>query len=75
MNAMMINSSPIGAPIELAFGLPKAPQTKIHIRLTISPTSILLLLTTVSQGETSAKPALGSFVYALPDVSTLEMSI
>lgn len=75
MDATMTNSSPIGAPIELAFGLPKAPQTKIHMRLTISPTSILLLLTTVSQEETSAKPALGSFVYALPDVGTLELGI
>lgn len=59
----------MGAPIELAFPLPKAPQSKIHMRLIISPTSILLLLTTVHQGET-AKPALGSFVYALPDVRT-----
>ena len=67
----MTNNSPISAPIELAFGLPKAPQTKIHLRLTITPTSILLLLTTVYQGETSTKPALGSFVYALPDVSAL----
>ena len=60
----------IQAPVELAFPLPKAPQTKIHMRLTISPTSILLLLTTVNQGETSTKPALGSLVYALPDVRT-----
>ena len=75
MSATMTNNFPMGVPIELAFGLPKAPQTKIHMRLTISPTSILLLLTTVYQGETSAKPALGSFVYALPDVSTLDFGI
>jgi hypothetical protein len=55
--------------IELSFPLPNAPQTKIHLRLTVSATSILLLLTTVNGGEGSAKPALGSFVYALPDVS------
>ena len=56
-------------PIELSFPLPNAPQTKIHLRLTVSATSIQLLLTTVYGGEASAKPALGSFVYALPDVS------
>lgn len=71
----MGKESPISTPIELAFGLPKAPQTKIHMRLTVSPTSILLLLTTVYQGETSAKPALGSFVYALPDVIALNFGI
>lgn len=60
-----------GKPIELAIPLPNAPQTKIYIRLTISATSILLLLTTVFGGETATKPALGSFVYALPDVSVL----
>ncbi|OBT42168.1 hypothetical protein VE00_06813 [Pseudogymnoascus sp. WSF 3629] len=56
-----------GKPIELAIPLPNAPQTKIYIRLTISATSILLLLTTVFGGESAIKPALGSFVYALPD--------
>lgn len=58
-----------GKPIELAIPLPNAPQTKIYIRLTISATSILVLLTTVFGGENAIKPALGSFVYALPDVS------
>lgn len=58
-----------GKPIELAIPLPNAPQTKIYIRLTISATSILLLLTTVFGGENAIKPTLGSFVYALPDVS------
>lgn len=62
-----------GKPIELAIPLPNAPQTKIYIRLTISATSILLLLTTVFGGETATKPALGSFVYALPDVSILSL--
>lgn len=64
-----------GKPIELSFPLPHAPQTTIYIRLTISATSLLLLLTTVYGGEASTKPTLGSFVYALPDVSILLMRI
>src|SRR5690554_831990 len=59
----------LGMPIELGFPLPNAPQTKIFMRLTINTASILVLLTTIYGGETSTKPALGSFVYALPDVS------
>jgi hypothetical protein len=56
-------------PIELSFPLPKAPETRIHLQLTIQTTSILLFLTTVLNGDTSTAAPLGSFVYALPDVS------
>jgi hypothetical protein len=55
-------------PIQLSFPLPKAPETRIHVHLTIRTTSILLFLTTLN-GDTSAVAPLGSFVYALPDVS------
>jgi len=58
-----------GRPIELSFPLPKAPDTRIHLQLTIQKTSILLFLTTALNGETSSGAPLGSFVYALPDVS------
>ena len=56
-------------PIELSFPLPKAPDTKIHLQLVIQKTSILLLLTSATNGDTSSGVPLGSFVYALPDVS------
>ena len=56
-------------PIQLSFPLPKAPETRIHIHLTIQTTSMLLFLTTTLNGDTSAVAPLGSFVYALPDVS------
>jgi hypothetical protein len=56
-------------PIELSFPLPKAPETKIHVHLTINSTSILLFLTTVYGGGFPTEAPLGSFVYALPDVS------
>ncbi|KAH7360748.1 hypothetical protein BKA65DRAFT_547461 [Rhexocercosporidium sp. MPI-PUGE-AT-0058] len=55
-----------GQPTQLSFPLPKAPDTRIHIQLTIQATSILLFLTTAMNGDTSTVP-LGSFVYALPD--------
>jgi hypothetical protein len=57
-------------PIELSLPLPKAPETQIHIHLTINTTSLLLFLTTIYGGETGTGVPLGSFVYALPDVSS-----
>ncbi|KIN06149.1 hypothetical protein OIDMADRAFT_38502 [Oidiodendron maius Zn] len=54
-------------PIELSFPLPKAPDTRVHLRLTIQTTSILLFLTTTLNGDIASVPPLGSFVYALPD--------
>jgi hypothetical protein len=54
--------------IELSFPLPKAPDTNIRLRLTVQPTSILLFLTSASNGDIATAPPLGSFVYALPDV-------
>ena len=60
--------TPSSHPVQLSFPLPKAPETKIHLHLTIQSTSILLFLTTAINGDTSATAPLGSFVYALPDV-------
>jgi hypothetical protein len=60
---------PATRSIELSFPLPKAPETRIHLRMTIQATSILLFLTTALNGDASTAAPLGSFVYALPDVS------
>jgi hypothetical protein len=62
-------TDPSTRPIELSFPLPKAPETRIHLYLTIQATSLLLFLTTALNGDTSTAAPLGSFVYALPDVS------
>ncbi|KAE9379074.1 hypothetical protein N431DRAFT_327489 [Stipitochalara longipes BDJ] len=56
-----------GHPVELSFPLPKSPDTRVYLRLTIQATSILLFLTTAMNGDTSTATPLGSFVYALPD--------
>jgi hypothetical protein len=63
-------AEPSVRPIELSFPLPKAPETRIHLYLTIQTTSLLLFLTTAMNGDTSTAAPLGSFVYALPDVSS-----
>ncbi|TVY53173.1 hypothetical protein LCER1_G005334, partial [Lachnellula cervina] len=62
-SAMAQSSAP---PIEISFPLPKSPDTRIYLRLTIQSTSLLLFLTTALNGDQSAVP-LGSFVYAIPD--------
>lgn len=64
-------AEPSVKPIELSFPMPKAPETRIHIHLTIQPTSLLLFLATILNGNTSEAAPLGSFVYALPDVCYL----
>jgi hypothetical protein len=61
-------AEPSVKPIELSFPMPKAPETRIHMHLTIQTTSLLLFLTTALNGNTSEAVPLGSFVYALPDV-------
>lgn len=64
-------AEPSVKPIELSFPMPKAPETRIHLHLTIRTTSLLLFLTTALNGNTSEAAPLGSFVYALPDVRYL----
>lgn len=64
-------TEPSARAIELSFPMPKAPETRIHLKLTINTTSLLLFLTTAMNGDTSATAPLGSFVYALPDVRYL----
>lgn len=71
MSSDGVNMPPSNAPIELSFPLPKAPDTKIHIRLTVQTTTLLLFLTTAINNDTSTVPPLGSFVYALPDVGQI----
>lgn len=61
--------------IELSFPLPKAPEAKIHLHLTINATSIVVFLTTVYGGDIPTGASLGSFVYALPDVGRVNLYV
>lgn len=54
--------------LELSISLPRALDTRIHIRLCIKSKVILVSLTTAAHDDVGAAANMGSFVYALPDV-------
>jgi hypothetical protein len=54
-------------PIEIAFPLPNAPRTKVHLSVTKHLHAIIIFVST--GGEASTR--LGSFVYAIPNVSLI----
>ena len=62
--------APHTKPEEISFPLPKSLYTTAHIHLTFLETSVVAFLTTTTPGDSagSIRP-LGSFVYAMPDVS------
>lgn len=55
-------------PIELSISLPHSPGTRIHFHLTILATSLMLFLTNASIDSGQGGAAMGSLVYAMPDV-------
>ena len=64
---------PTVKPLELSFPLPKNPHTILQAHLTFFETSTMLFLTTSTIGESSSTLApLGSFVYAMPNVSQFQ---
>lgn len=54
---------------QLSFPLPRSLDTRIYVHLTVHAKSVVILLTTAAADE-SSPPPMGSFVYALPDVSS-----
>lgn len=64
----MTNVNASHAPIEVAFPLPKAPHTNVHLQLTDNGTNLVLFLTTATPDSPSVT-TMGSFVYAMPNVS------
>lgn len=56
-------------PIEILLATPNALQTKMHLHITNQSNSLFVLATTVDSATPSSSPAaLGSFVYALPNL-------
>lgn len=55
--------------LELAIDLPHSPGLKLNLHLTILANSTLLFLTSTSSEAGTGAVSMGSFVYALPDVS------
>ncbi|KAL2759181.1 hypothetical protein ACRALDRAFT_1075432 [Sodiomyces alcalophilus JCM 7366] len=54
-------------PLQVSIPLPRSLDTRVYIHLTVRAKSITLFLTTRSEDEPTTPPAMGSFVYALPD--------
>lgn len=69
MATALTNGDAPNAPIEVSFPLPKAPHTNIHLQLTNNGPNLLLFLTS-STPESTTSSVLGSFVYAMPNVSS-----
>ena len=55
--------------VQLSVPLPHAPSFRINVHLTIQATSIVLFLTTSTADAPASGCPLGSFVYAMPNVS------
>ena len=53
----------------LALPLPLSPHTTLHVRITALRTSNMIFLTTTDFSPSSSSSALGSFIYAMPNVS------
>lgn len=57
-------------PVELSFPVPKNLSSILHLHLTAMNGYAMVHLTTTTIGESAGSTApLGSFVYAMPDVS------
>jgi hypothetical protein len=72
MATTLANGDASHVPIEVSFPLPRAPHTNIHLQLTNNGPNLLLFLTT-SSPESATSSALGSFVYAMPNVRNLHL--
>lgn len=55
---------------ELSIPLPRSLDTRIYVHVTLQSKSIMIFLTTASADDGGSAPPMGSFVYALPDVSS-----
>lgn len=62
-------AAPSAQTTELSVQLPQSLDTRIYIRLSTLEKVTLLSLTTASQDEPVASAPMGSFVYAMPNVS------
>jgi hypothetical protein len=62
-------------PMQVSLPLPRSIDTKVFVHLTVRAKAITIFLTTANQDDPSIPASLGSFVYALPDVSTIRFSV
>ncbi|KAK7716834.1 hypothetical protein SLS57_006516 [Botryosphaeria dothidea] len=57
-------------PVQLSFPLPRAPNARVNLHLTVYPAALMLFVTTTSPEHDAGSTApAGSFVYAMPNRS------
>ncbi|KAB2571655.1 hypothetical protein DBV05_g9708 [Lasiodiplodia theobromae] len=57
-------------PLQISFPLPRAPNARVNLHLTVHSKSLLLFVTTTSPEHDSGVTApVGSFVYAMPNLA------
>lgn len=54
---------------QLSFPLPRSLEARVFVHLTVQAKCVMIFLTTAAADELATPPPMGSFVYALPDVS------
>ena len=54
---------------QLSFPLPRSLDTRIYVHLAVRAKSVMIFLTTAAADDMGSPASMGSFVYALPDVS------
>lgn len=59
--------------LQFAVPLPKSPHSTIHVHLTVFTTCSMLFLTTGEAEGPGHLAPMGSFVYAMPNVSHLAL--
>lgn len=60
-------------PVQLSFPLPRAPNARVNLHLTVYPAALLLFVTTTTpEHDAGATAPAGSFVYAMPNVRLSE---
>lgn len=63
--------SPTLQPTHLAVPLPFSPHTTLHLQITRLETSTLIFLSSTDPSSSGSQSALGSFVYAMPNVRVI----
>jgi hypothetical protein len=71
----MVEATDNSNVIQLSIPLPRSMDTQIYMHLTVRSKSIMVFLTTATLDEAAGPVALGSFVYALPDVGLPRRSL
>lgn len=65
----VVSIQPSLHPKQMSFPLPLTPHTTLHVQTTRLETSSLIFLTASDPSNSTSTSSLGSFIYAMPNVS------